>query len=64
MSRSAGYNHYSACGYNSGTDWDVHRPVMEDCMFDGGLSEWTVHSAAWAEEWERNQQVRPLLTPS
>lgn len=26
-------------------------------MFDGGMSEWTVHSKAWAREWELNQQA-------
>eukprot|EP00965_Chrysotila_dentata_P217306 6189911-Pleurochrysis_carterae.AAC.5 len=29
------------------------RPVFE---FGGGGFEWTVHSAAWASEWERNVQ--------
>jgi hypothetical protein len=40
---------------------EAWRPVLEDCQFDGGLSEWTVLSGAWAEEWERNQQA-PVLT--
>jgi hypothetical protein len=36
---------------------EAWRPLLEDCQFDGGLSEWTVLSGAWAEEWELNQQV-------
>eukprot|EP00192_Tetraselmis_astigmatica_P021548 CAMPEP_0117660194 /NCGR_PEP_ID=MMETSP0804-20121206/6838_1 /TAXON_ID=1074897 /ORGANISM="Tetraselmis astigmatica, Strain CCMP880" /LENGTH=270 /DNA_ID=CAMNT_0005466907 /DNA_START=170 /DNA_END=978 /DNA_ORIENTATION=+ len=36
---------------------EAWRPVLEDCLFDGSMSEWTVLSGAWAEEWEHNQQA-------
>ena len=44
-----------------GAPLEAWRPVMEDCSFSGSMSEWVVHSEAWAEEWQRNTQ-HPFTT--
>jgi hypothetical protein len=41
---------------------EAWRPVLEDATAPNeGMWEWTVHSAAWAPEWDANMQA-PLLS--
>lgn len=48
-------------GYNTATKLEAWRPLLE-AVGDGGWdNEYTVYSAAWAEEWACNQQY-PVLT--
>eukprot|EP00873_Tetraselmis_striata_P027364 jgi/Tetstr1/447628/TSEL_034988.t1 len=55
--RLAGNRSMLATPHTASARLEAWRPVLEDCAFDGSLSEWTVLSGAWAEEWELNQQA-------
>ena len=43
---------------------EAWRPILEDCNFNGALSEWTVISGAWLGEWEVQTQAPIFDMPS
>lgn len=43
-------------GYHNTSRLEAWRPMLEDSGPGGWNNEWTVHSAAWAEEWACNRQ--------
>lgn len=43
-------------GYQNTTRLEAWRPMLEDEGSGGWNNEWTVHSAAWAEDWACNRQ--------
>ena len=43
---------------------EAWRPLLEDCDFNGALSEWTVLSGGWAGEWEAQTQAPVLSMPA
>ena len=47
-----------ATAEGSGSGLEAWRPLLEGCSSDNW--EWTVHSKAWASEWEQNKQF-PFL---
>ena len=48
-----------ATAHGAGSGLEAWRPLLEGCSNDNW--EWTVHSKAWAAEWQHNQQF-PYLT--
>ena len=46
----------SEAGFHNTTRLEAWRPMLEDRGPGGWNNEWTVHSAAWAEEWACNRQ--------
>ena len=43
---------------------EAWRPILEDASPPGeGIYEWSVHTAAWASEWNRNAQAPELTFP-
>lgn len=46
------------------TRMEAWRPLLEDCNFNGQMSEWTVLSGAWASEWVQQKQAPVLQMPA
>ena len=42
---------------------EAWRPLLEDSNFNCALSEWTVLSEAWANEWQLQRQAPQLFMP-
>jgi hypothetical protein len=43
---------------------EAWRPLLEDCNFNGAMSEWTVLSGGWNTEWEVQRQAPVLSMPA